>query len=80
MNRAFTSQSEGYVYLVSKKGQMTDVNNWYSSIVGYQNPYFIELEVVIENTISNTNIQGAFKINSLGQVIGDLIPNPNYIQ
>lgn len=77
--KSYTSQSEGYVYVIGKKGQMTDVNNWYSSIEGYQNPYFSELEVVFENTIPKTNIQGAFRINSQGEVIGDLIPNPNYI-
>jgi hypothetical protein len=79
LNKAFTSQSDGYVYMVSKKGQMTDVNSWYTSIEGYQNPFFSELEVVFENAIPSSNIQGAFRINSQGEVIGDLIPNPNYV-
>lgn len=73
------AQTEWYVYVLGKNGNTTDVNNWYNSIEGYPNPYASELEVVFENAIPSSNIQGAFKINSSGEIIGDIIVNPNFV-
>ncbi len=74
----FLKDKEGYVYIVDKKGTMTDVNNYYSAM-GDVNIYSDEFEVVIENLIPSSQIKGAFKIDINGNVIDDLIPNPNYI-
>lgn len=57
---------------------MTDVNNFYSAL-GDVNIHADELEVVIENVIPTSQIKGAFKINANGDIVGDLIVNPNYI-
>lgn len=73
------AQTDGYVFIVKKEGDMTDVNNWYTSIEGTTNPYADELEVVFESNIPSSNIQGAFRVDEVGNIIGDLIPNPNYV-
>ena len=57
---------------------MIDVNNYYSAM-GDINIHARELEVVIENTIPSSQIKGAFEIDINGNIIGDLIPNSNYI-
>ncbi len=57
---------------------MTDVNNFYSAL-GDVNVYADELEVVIEHVIPSTQIKGAFEVDEVGNIVGDLINNPNYI-
>ncbi|RJE71210.1 hypothetical protein [Reichenbachiella sp. MSK19-1] len=74
----FLKDKKGYVYIIDKKGTMTDVNNFYSAM-GDVNIYADELEVVIENAIPSSQIKGAFEIDINGNIIGDLIVNPTYV-
>ena len=72
------ANTKGYVYVIGNNGKGYDVNNYYKALEGRENPHSTEQEVIFENKIPSSQIEGAYPVINGKIDMKGFIKNPAY--